>query len=358
MSKKTGSLLLSLCLLAAGCSSGNTHSARALNSGQYSAILPYDAADMRVKHVGLLSDLDVRTQVENGLMELSKQWFPPEENGFKNHVFLDYDELDATDFSRGLLGTLRDDNPNGLNPPADEAFDTGNGTVTNATIVVDLYELDFYASDRLTGISLGLVVNDALDLNGERVEITPEKMNAYIEVTASKLVTYMRQRFNDISASVPILVAAYELNTDPDAWSKGGYIYEGYFNGTSGSFQAISQNHVLVPSADFTKLDETMAAEFEDFRNKVKSVLPDYTYVTGEASFNDDACSVLKLTVESHGKTAGEILAVVQSVKQELASFQSLECTYIVQIENNDQMQALLRREAGSTDVHVLTTFQ
>ena len=35
---------------------------------------------------------------------------------------MDYDELDATDGSRGLLGTNRDENPNGLNPSPDEAL--------------------------------------------------------------------------------------------------------------------------------------------------------------------------------------------------------------------------------------------
>ena len=356
--KKAWSLIAASSLLLAGCSTGNSHSAAPLDSSQYAAILPYEAADMRVKHVGLISDIDVRTQVEEGLMDLSRQWFKPSENGFKNHVFLDYDELDATDYSRGLLGTLRDDNPNGLNPSVDEAFDTGNGTVTGATILYDLYELDFYSGDKLNGISLGLVVTDALDQDGTRVEITQEKMDAYVEVCANKLVAYMRERFNEISSSVPILVAAYELNTDPDSYSKGGYIYEGYFTGTSGSFQAISQNHVLVPSSDFTSLDETMASEFEDFRSKIRSVLPDYTYITGEALFSADACTELDLTIESHGKTAGEILAVIQSAREEMSSFQSVNCTYIVQVVNNDKVQAIMRREAGSSDVHVMTTFK
>lgn len=358
MIHKKGSLFLASALLLAGCSTGNTNAAAPLDSSQYSAILPYEAADMRVKHVGLISDIDVRTQVEEGLMELSKQWFKPEDNGFKNHVFLDYDELDATDYSRGLLGTLRDDNPNGLNPSVDEAFDTGNGTVTGATILYDLYELDFYAGDKLSGISLGLVVTDALEQDGERIEITQEKMDAYVEVCANKLVSYMRQRFNDIGSNVPILVAAYELNTDPDAYSKGGYIYEGYFSGSSGTFQAISQNHVLVPSSDFSSLDETMAGEFQDFRSKIRSVLPDYTYVTGEALFSGDACTELDLTIESHGKTAGEILAVTQSAKEQMSSFQSVGCTYIVQVINNDKVQAIMRRESGSSDVHVMTTFK
>ena len=94
--------------------------------------------------------------------------------------------MDATDGSRGLLGTLRDDNPNGLNPSRDEAFDTGNGEVTGATILVDIYELDWYnTNDNLRGISLALVVNDEVeDDAGNTYEITKEKLQNYIEVTA------------------------------------------------------------------------------------------------------------------------------------------------------------------------------
>lgn len=49
---------------------------------------------------------------------------------------------------------------------------------------------------------------------------------------------------------------------------------------------------------------------------------------------------------------------MIQSAKEEMASFQSVDCTYIVQVVNNDRVQAIMRREAGSMDVHVMTTFK
>lgn len=145
-----------------------------------------------------------------------------------------------------MLGTVRDGNPNGLNPSADEEFDTGNGIVTKATILVDIYELDWYSNDNLKGISLGLVVNGELNASdGSTVEISDEKMESYLEVTFSKLASYMHERFNEITKDIPIFVAAYRLD-DSNTTGKGGYVYEGYYKGGQGSFTSLKQEWVLV----------------------------------------------------------------------------------------------------------------
>ena len=118
----TSFLVISLCL--SGCMGTSTNDTLALQAGDYVAMLPFESSDTRVKHVGLISDQDIRIEIESGLMDLSKQYFDPSSVGYRTHTFLDFDELDATDGSRGLLGTLRDDNPNGLNPSRDEAFES------------------------------------------------------------------------------------------------------------------------------------------------------------------------------------------------------------------------------------------
>ena len=355
----SGSLTLSLLcsLFFSGCQASNTNQVSAFDPGDYPAILPYESSDMRGKHVGLISNIDVRTQLESGLMSLSKEHFPSSDVGYKTHAFLDFDELDATDGSRGLLGTLRDDNPNGLNPGADEVFDTGNGEVTGPIILVDLYELDFYQNDSLRGISIGLAVTDSINKDGENIEISPEAMENYLKVTSNKLVTYLRQRFNEINNNIPILVAAYQLNTDPVSVDKGGYIYEAFFNGSHTDYRTIDEKYVLVPSTDFTEKDPEMAAQFTQFKNDVSTVLADSTYTTGEAKFEDGKCVSLRLNIQTYGKTSGEILAVIQSVRDKLSVFSSLECEYRVSVFNNNDIAALMYRPLNTTGVNVITTF-
>ena len=341
-------------LVLCGCSSNNSYESESLNDGEYAAILPYEPTDSRVKHISLIQDLDVRMQIENGLMELSKKHFPTDQVAFKTHNFLDYDELDATDGSRGLLGTLRDDNPNGLNPSSNEEFDTGNGVIQGGVILVDLYELDWYQKDKLKGLSIGLVVNDVVERDGKEYKIKDENMKNYIEVTCTKLVSYLRERFNEINLNIPIYIAVYGLNHDEETSSNGGYMYEGFFQGNNHSYDKLDEEYILVPSSNFKKLDPDTSSEFEEFKNKVVAVIPDSTYVVGEARFEKKKIDTLNLEVTTHGKMTSEVLACVQAVRENMKLFESTDCEYRVKIINNDDVFALLHRPVNSKECSII----
>lgn len=340
-----------MALALVGCKAKDTQTTN--GSNYYEAILPYETSDTRTKHIGLITNADVRIEVESGLMDLSKQHFSPDNNKYKSHVFLDFDELDATDGSRGLLGTLRDDNPNGLNPDSGTEFDTGNGTVTGAVVLVDLYELDFYSNDQLKGISIALVVNNELEQDGKTYPISDEVMKNYLEVTCSKLVGYLRERFNDINSRVPIYIAAYGLGED-DAKDNGGYFYSAYFNGNHVSYENIDQDWVLVPSTNFTNLDPTLADQFNTFKEDVSSILVDNTYVTGKAMFLDGKCRKLNLDITTHGKTVSEILAAIQGCKTSLSVFENDSCSYSLRIYNNETVYAVMQKNANSSKIDVI----
>ena len=342
-----------LVLSLSACSATNSNQAKALSSGDYSAILPYETSDTRVKHLGILSDVDLRIQIEDGLMELSKSHFSPNSVAYKSHAFLDYDELDATDGSRGLLGTLRDDNPNGLNPGKNEKFDTGNGKVSGPTILVDIYELDWYNNDELKGISISLIVNDRV--GDKDTKIKQSNMQQYLEVSSIKLVNYMRSRFNEVTDSVPIYVAAYELDSSSDD-RMGGYIYSGYFQHSSQTFSKVNEQWVRVPSSSFTEKDSKAAEEFTEYKQDVSNVVADNTYVVGEAEFIDDTLTRLQIEIQSHGKTAGELLAVSQIAKEKLSEFSQTNCSYIVSIKNNDTVYCMMKRDRNTKDVTVITS--
>lgn len=356
-SAKYGALMMACCLALGGCASEDQRVVEGIKPGDYGAVLPYATSDMRGKHIGLISDIDIRTQLESGLMDLSKTYFSPSDVNFRTHVFLDYDELDATDGSRGLLGTLRDGNPNGLNPGSNEEFDTGNGVVRGPILINDLYELDFYSGDSLKGIAIGLAVSDAVDSDGQRIEIAPEKMRAFLEQTSTKIVSYMRERFNEIRTDVPILVAAYELNTDPASHSKGGYIFTEYFKGQNVTRTAVEEEYLIVPSTQFTQQQPKMAEEFANFRSSVSTVLSDTTYTTAQAKISDGTVLRLNITITAHGKTVSEILAVIQSVREDLSLFSDTTCMYKVTITNNGETCALLERDTGNDDVQVLSIY-
>lgn len=344
-------------LLISGCSEPGARVVQGLKPDEYGAILPYETSDTRGKHIGLISDIDIRSQLESGLMDLSKEYFSPSEVNYRTHVFLDYDELDATDGSRGLLGTLRDGNPNGLNPSADEEFDTGNGTVRGPILVNDIYELDFYTGDTLKGISIGIAVSDAIEQDGQRMDISRDKMEAFLQQTGTKIVSYMRERFNDVTPDIPIFIAAYQLNTNESSHSKGGYIYTEYFKGSKSTSSSIEEEYLIVPSTEFREAQPEMAEEFLNFRSEVSRVLSDTTYTTAEAKIQDGTVVRLTINITAHGKTVSEVLAVVQAVREDLSIFTSETCIYKVIVMNNGDIAALLEREPDSKSVKVMSIY-
>lgn len=350
--RKNKFLILGLCLLLSACST--TDGTQISTQAEYEAMVPFESSDTRVKHVGLVSDMNIRIEMEQGLMDLSKNHFAPGDVGFRTHQFLDYDTLDATDGSRGLLGTNRDDNPNGLNPSREEEFDTGNGMVKEATVLLDIYELDFYKGDNLKGISLGLVVSDELEGNDGPVAISEKVIKNYIEVASNKLVSYMRERFNEIGKNTPIYVAAYQLNhTEED--SNGSYIYEGYFDKNQSTFSNIEEDWESMPSSSFAKKDPKTSEEFTTFQQDVASVLPDQTYVIGKAKYEKNKLSKVSLTITANGKTASEILAVCQTIRHSMDSFSNTDCMYNVKLYNENELYAMIQRLPGSKETTIIS---
>ncbi|MDO4466349.1 MAG: CamS family sex pheromone protein [Bacillota bacterium] len=343
---------LALSLLLTACSKTNTNEATPLKEGDYAAILPYETSTTRVKHVGLFNVLDFRLQIESGLMELSKKHFSPSDYGYKTHQYLTYDELDATNGSRGLLGTLRDENPNGLNPSTDEEFDTGNGISTGPVLLMDAYELDFYANDKIKGISVGLVMNSYASVDDENVDITSKQMKSYVEVTSNKLVNYMRSRFNDIGNKVPIYIAVFTVNKD----GFGGYSYDTYYQGYSGKCNSFSQEYFDFPTSSAKEYDSETYDTFLNYREKVSSILPDTAYVTAEARYTDKKLDRFTIKITATGKTAGELLAVSQGAKDALSLFASTDCEYLVTVETGGKVFTMLERPIGTTKVTVIST--
>lgn len=337
--------ILMVCLLSA-CSMDNGTSSQSM---EYRAKLPFEHSDARIKHVGILSSVDDRVQVESGLMDLSKSHFDSSQLTYLSHHFLDFDELDATDGSRGLLGTLRDDNPNGLNPTTDTQFDTGNGLVTSATILVDIYELDFYQKNDLKGLSLGLVVNKKV---GDNVSITGDKMREYLKVTMLKLANYLRSRFNEIHNDIPIYMAAFGLDGSDGL---GSYFYSGYFSGSSQQYHKITEEWIAFPTSEANSMDANLSTQFNRFSDSLKEVLVDDTYVTARAKYVDEKANLIKIVITAHGKTAAELLALMQAAKSGFSEFKDDGLKIIVRIDSNNETYALLSKEANSQTVNVVT---
>mgnify|MGYP000370450286 FL=1 len=176
--KDLGLIALSGVLLLSGCNNSDDKKKDkndgketvAIREGDYTALLPFDVSDARLKHMTMVTNLNDTLEIANGLMKYSKQHFSPDTYTYRESQFLDYNTLDASADKNGLLGRKSEENPIGLNPENGTAFQTDKGTIKDPVILVDIFEIDWYKGEELSGLSLAMVVNSQ-DVDEKNSEI-------------------------------------------------------------------------------------------------------------------------------------------------------------------------------------------
>lgn len=325
--------------------------------GDYAALLPFQTSSARIKHSQLSTGVEETMSLGQGLMELSKEYFDPEDYTYKDSVFLDYSSLDAHSDGDGLLGRTSETNPNGLNPTVGTEFTLTNKKtqkITSSDVVLhDIYELDWYKGNELGGISLALVLNSEIGEDNNTNVISDEMLETYGEDIGRKLVSYLRKAKPEIGQKTPILVTLYK-KAAVNSPLAGTFISQGYFaSKTVGEFTSISQQRVLLPSDEATQLDGTTASNFSNFLKSYEDLLPDKASTIASALYENQQLVSLKIEVVMYAKTWGEANAAIQTMHSSLKNYFSSK-TYGVQliVRNNDELAAVVTRSKGSSELN------
>ncbi len=132
---------------------------------------------------------------------------------------------------------------------------------------------------------------------------------------------------------------------------------EGWFaqGAAQGKFTAVKETNVTVPSAQFTADAPELAQEFTTFKDDVRSVLSNNTYVTGTCRLLNNEPSRLDLTITTHGKMLSEVMAAAQAVENSFGTFTDTDVEYHVTIINNDEPYALGHRLSQSKELKMVT---
>ena len=96
--KDLGLIALSGVLLLSGCNNSDDKKKDkndgketvAIREGDYTALLPFDVSDARLKHMTMVTNLNDTLEIANGLMKYSKQHFSPDTYTYRESQFLDY----------------------------------------------------------------------------------------------------------------------------------------------------------------------------------------------------------------------------------------------------------------------------
>ena len=278
----------------------NLEETKAVSEGDYAALLPYEASTARHSHAILSTNQTETFTVGKGLMELSKKHFDPKSYAYREGQFLTYSALDATSDGEGLLGRTSEKNPNGMNPKVGSKFktDAGEKEITSSDVVLlDIFEMDWYKSKELEGISLALVLDSEIGDSENPDIITDEMLKTYGEDAARKIVSYLRKTHPEIGQKTPIYVVLYKQGGVNNSLP-GVFLDEAYFESkTVGEFKSISEEWALFPSKEASNLDGTVASNFTKLKKNILNVLPDATSIIGKGHFTDKKLDYLSMEV-------------------------------------------------------------
>lgn len=362
--KITTALLCVMLVTLSGCSGNDEKKAdkektseetTAINEGEYSALLPFKPSDAGQKHTQMAQLYGNQTDtlaIGTGLMELSKQHFSPKTYAFRGGVYLDYDTLDSTQGSAGLLGRTSASNAIGLNPPIGDSFPTDKGDVKitkNDVLLFDIFEYDWYRSKELKGLSLALVLNDKLGSDEKQATIKEDKLKAYGEETAIKVVNFLRKSKPEIGDDTPIYVTLFNASK-ADETLPGTFIEDAFFESkTNAVFHAIEEQWVLFPTTKATKLDGTNATYFDRYKASFKEFLTQDVDMIGKGHFKNKELTSLAIDVTIHAKSADEVLAGIQLLNERLSIFASNNFKIIVTVKSDNMIVATITRNKGAS---------
>ena len=318
-------------------------------AGDYGAVLPFKSSDARQKHKTAARSLQDTMHIGTGLLELSKQHFSSKEYVFQEGQFLDYDLLDASDFTTGFLGRTSDTNPIGMNPARDSEFDSGNGILTHPIILQDIYEIDFLKSGEVKGVSLAIVLNP----NHDKITITDEKLFEFGTQIATRIVEHMRTLEN-VGADLPIFVTLYK-NVSSDDALPGSFFAQALYKGNEATFSKINEQWVLFKSSRAMALDALTSQQFQTVSDAIHNFLVDDVQMIGIGKYHDDVLVDFKLSVSIHAKTGTEATALVQYLHSLIAThFTTLDYRLRVEVNMGDHVIALMERVKDSSDINVI----
>lgn len=354
-------LLCSCMLVLGGCNKEDKNKAdndksseetKAINEGEYSALLPFSVSDAGQKHAQMQTNLSDTLTIGTGLMELSKEYFSSKTYAFRGGKYLDYNTLDASADNSGLLGRTSKKNANGLNPAVGDVFPTDDGDkkiTANDVLLLDIFEYDWYQNKELKGLSLALVFNDKIGTEPKKATIDSDKMKLYGEECARKLVNYLRKAKPEIGNNTPIYVALYNTSSD-DATLPGTYFEEAYFESkTNAEFKAINEKWALFPTSTATKLDGTNATYFDRYKASFQDFLGQDIDMIGKGHFMDNELTDLRINVKLHAKSADEVIAAVQLLDERLSIFSSNNFKITVVVKADDVDVATITRNKGTS---------
>lgn len=317
---------------------------------RYALRIPFTQSRLRINHERRALYKEDTFEITKQLQTMSANYFPVDK------YFISEGTVINETLYTNLLRYESDSNTNGLNPKANQEYDTvGGRKVEQPIVLIDLFEMNYYDSNatdaKLSGISIALAINKSVTTeSGVSDSLSEQDMITYSENAARKLVSIIRQLPN--MSQVPIFIGLYSLEK-ADSNLSGGYVSSAYFKSTSGQFEQVKQEWMMVPSAAASRLFPEFMTEFEIMKRAVGDFIPEEQVgFVGKVRVINDEIQYLQLSVNLQGKTYLEVQGVIQYVKELMQQrFEQFEFEILCEIKTGRDIVGVIKQKGNDITV-------
>ena len=316
--------------------------------GNYNYVLPFESNYLRFEH-----NATDHNEIGQGLVELSKGYFPVTSNSLKEgNILGDY----RGDYQPLIMLRESSENPVGLNPHRDTKVKVNANTeVTGPIFVTDLFEVDFVSSkntSKLTGASFALVLNKTItDDDGRPVTVDQDILYEFAtKIAGPKLESYLRKKPQ--LSGVPIVVAIY-VTDHSNVSVPGHYIAKAQFVNRQGQFESVDHEWALFPSSKGLEIGGAINEQISSMKRSLTGFIPEDIGVVGYGEYYDGKLNNLQIKINVQSKTYTEVLALSHYVGELIMSFDS-QSKVIVEIKSLTKTLAIIKRGLNASEAEVI----
>lgn len=281
-----------------------------LQDNYYRTLLPFKPSASRGLIVNNLHTKYDIEEVEEGLLRLSTQQYPPEDHFFQEGQYI------TEEMATSWVGRKSDDNEEGLNPSSEGMSDDeiAQKSPIYLSHIVEQNYLTMTKEDkvRIDGISIGLAMNSVYYArNGDDVSIPPKE----IEDQGMQMAEEIVQRLRKVEGleNVPIVVGLFKQESN-NAIIPGNYFATAV--STKGKklsgWKKVDEAHAIFPSPESEEKYRDVNTSFLRFKQEIDNYFPSFVNVIGRGYYAGGTLRSLEIEVPIQFFSTSETIGFVQ----------------------------------------------
>ncbi|MGG4125107.1 CamS family sex pheromone protein [Bacillus licheniformis] len=300
------------------------------------------------------------SEIEMRSMELSKDYFSPEDLYYQYGQYLNTKEIN------GFLERKSEKYPNGLNPSFPEGKDRLTAEKESPKILSHILEQNYVDKDgNLKGITISLALNSVYyprftDKEGktysDEIEISTSDILKEGKEAASRLLAYLRDK-KLVPSDVPILITLYQQEKR-NASKPGKFLAKSFIeSGESdvGNWDKLDMIHRTLSVKDYEDIETKDNLTYKRFESLVTGLETNFKEtnftLVGDAFYKDGEINQIEFNLTVTGASESKITAMVQYLGNLLSEGFYSNLNVRFNIKNDHKQKAIVSWDALKHEV-------